>query len=174
MEKMRDDLMKALQAALDTGEVRERVDKGLHDLTCDISEMIEWAVKEDLARNLAWWVHDMAKKSVEAILRGSDDELRRYLSCERRAEDGTYTGWTGRSDWVGPYREREPHEHHPVIHGHLFENSAVSLRRQVVDAHPDLLKDERVRDLEDQVTSLVAQVTKLTREKEELFDRSVR
>ncbi len=42
-----------------------------------------------------------------------------------------------------------------------FETAAVELRKQVVNTFPDLLKSERVLDLEDQVSSLTAEVNRL-------------
>lgn len=46
-----------------------------------------------------------------------------------------------------------------------------NLRKQIVDAHRDLLVNERILDLEDQVKSLVEQVNKAKAEKEEMWQR---
>jgi len=86
----------------------------------------------------------------------------RWLSCDKR-------GYTGRSDGYNTRRSIE--EQHPVIHGKLFEQGCVRLRKGIVEAHRDLIASERILDLEDQVRSLVAQNNKLTREKEEMWQR---
>jgi hypothetical protein len=103
----------------------------------------------------------MASRAVEQIMEGNEDQMRRYLSCEKRDIDGRYYVSTGRSDSAG----------HPVIHGKLFEQGAVALRKKIVDAHRDLLVSERILDLEDQVKSLVAQVNKANAEREAIFQR---
>jgi hypothetical protein len=133
--------------------IKKAVDEIINDLEGDIM----YRMKDDLAHNLAAWCVDMAGHAVEAMLEGNEDQLRRYLSCEKRGEDGQYIGWTGRSD--GNYfGKREDREWHSVIHGRLFEQGAVALRKKIVDAHPEVLKSERILDLEDQVKSLVAQI----------------
>jgi len=53
----------------------------------------------------------------------------------------------------------------------LHEWAFIDLRRQIVDAHRDLLVNERIRDLEDQVKSLVAQVNKVIAEKDAMWER---
>lgn len=78
---------------------------------------------------------------------GDEDTMRTRLSCI----EGNWTG-----------RDRE----HPVIHGRLFEQGAIALRKQIVDAFPDLLKNERILDLEDQIKSLTSQVNKLNADME--------
>ena len=94
----------------------------------------------------------------------SDDQMRRYLSCDKRGEDGKYIGWIGRSDGYG-------NPSHSVIHGRLFEQGALELRKKVAQANEALLRDERIRDLEDQVKSLVEQLNKANAENERLRDR---
>lgn len=66
---------------------------------------------------------------------------------------------------------REDDEWHSVIHGQLFEQGAVRLRKEIVDAHRDLLVNERILDLEDQVRSLVVQVNKANAEKDAMWER---
>ena len=106
----------------------------------------------------------MAGRAVEALLEGNEAEMIRWLSCDRR-------GYTGRSDGYNTNRAIE--EQHPVIHGKLFEQGCVRLRKMIVEAHRDLITDQRILDLADQVRSLVAQNNnnKLAREKEEMWSR---
>ena len=104
----------------------------------------------------------MAQGAVEELLAGNVEMMRFYLNCEKRGE--AYSGWTGRSDgYTGPTSGLE----HSVIHGKLHEYGCLALRKKIVEAFPDLLKDERARDLEDQVQSLIKQLN----EKDDLIRR---
>jgi len=58
-----------------------------------------------------------------------------------------------------------------VIRGKLFETGAIELRKQIVDAHAELLKAERILDLEDQLKSLVGQLKKMEAEKNAMWER---
>lgn len=167
---LKDDLTACINDALE-GDAMARINKAIRDLSYDLQEHIECEVKDSLAGNLAAWVAEMAKRTVAAILQGNEQEMRRYLSCEKRGESGEYIGWTGRSDSNYWGRKRDDHEWHSVIHGQLFEQGAIRLRKEIVDAHRDILVNERILDLEDQVRSLVAQVNKANAEKEAMWER---
>ncbi len=169
-QDMRDKLTDILSAGV-SEDAMKHVKKACDSIIDDIEGDLMFRMKDDLAPNLAAWCADMAQRAVEQILEGNEDQMRRYLSCEKRRDDGQYIGWTGRSDYEGWGRKREDHEQHPVIHGELFEQGALALRAKVVNAHRELLVNERVLDLEDQVKSLVAQVNKANREKEEMWQR---
>jgi hypothetical protein len=107
----------------------------------------------------------MAKRTVEMLLAGNEDQMRRYLHCERGH-------WNGRSDGDSGWgRKREIYEWHSVIHGQLFEQGGVAVRKAIVEAHAELLKNERILDLEDQVRSLVEQVNRANTEREKMFER---
>ena len=131
-------------------------------------ETVKHATKQvrDLADYLVGYVEDMAKRTVESILQGNEQQMRRYLSCDVH-------GYTGRSDWSGAkwFAARKIDEAHPVIHGRLHEHSQLALRRDLVNAHRDLIASERIKDLEDQVKSLVAQVNKANEEKDAMWLR---
>jgi hypothetical protein len=170
-QTLADDLRRTIDAALSDAETDKAIKKRLDDVAYEFQWRVEGAIKDDLAGNLAGWVEEMAGRAVEQILEGNEDQLRRYLSCEKRADTGEYNGWTGRSDADYWGRKREDHEWHSVIHGRLFEQGAVALRKQIVDAHRDVLVNERILDLEDQVKSLVAQVNKANTEKEAMWER---
>lgn len=126
--------------------------KKVSEITNDIETDLDYRLKENMSANLAGWITDMAECAVSELLKGNDERMRSYLS----AREGYYTG-----------RDRD----HQVIHGRLFETGAIELRKQIVDAHAELLKSERVLDLEDQVRSLVSQVNKLEARNRELVDR---
>lgn len=138
--------------------------KEIEKLKHSIADDIEWRIKDELAMQLTGWVEQMAERAVEAMLAGNEAEMRRWLSCDKRGPDGKYIGWTGRSDGYGS-------PSHSVIHGRLFEQGALLLRKQVAQANEALLHDERIRDLEDQIKSLVEQVNKAEADKERMWER---
>lgn len=173
-DKIDDGMRKELEDILEsvfTEDVIKAATKKLNDVLAGLEDDFYYNLQDQSAHRLSHWVADMAGKAVEQILEGNEDQMRRYLSCNKRGEDGEYIGWTGRSDSETWGCKREAHEWHPVIHGKLFEQGAVALRKKIVDAHRDVLVTERIRDLEDQVRSLVAQNNKLEGEKEQMADR---
>lgn len=161
MSDDRDALQKALETVL-TDEALEPLKKKARDLADTIADSVEWSMKDYLAANLAHHVKEMAGRAVGALLEGNESEMIRWLSCDKR-------GYTGRSDGYSTNRSIE--QQHPVIHGRLFEQGCVALRKKIAEAHRDLIASERILDLEDQVRSLVAQNNKLEREKEAMWQR---
>lgn len=167
-------LRDAIQAALDdgfSGDALKSARKQIENLVYELQSDLEFNIKDNAAANLSAWVVQMAENAVEQLLAGNEDRMRRYLSCEKRGEDGEYIGWTGRSDYKGWGRQRSDAEWHPVINGRIHEQGALELRKKIVDAHRDLLVNERIRDLEDQVKSLVSQVNAKEREIDGYRDR---
>ena len=172
MNKIDKDLCKAFEQEIAKGLTETAVaalQKDLRKVADSFEDDFMWNLKDNLACNLTGYVADMAERAVEQMLAGNDDQMRRYLSCDKRGEDGQYIGWTGRSDGSGA--EKPIERQHPVIHGKLFEQGALLLRKKVAEANEELLKDERIRDLEDQVKSLVAQVNKANAERENMWER---
>ena len=153
-EQLRDDLTATLQAGI-TDEALKAIKKAADDIATRIQEDVEWRIKDELSGQLSCYVADMASRAVTALLDGNWQMMRRYLTCEQG-------GWNGRSDGAS-YAPKDTEQQHPVIHGELFEADCIALRRKIAEAHRDLLTSERILDLEDQVKSLVAQVTKLAR-----------
>lgn len=150
-DQMRMDIESAIDAAL-TDESLAGTKKSLGKFFDEFHSEFEDRVRSYMSYNFARYVQDMASEAITAMLEGNEDEMRRRLSCVEG-------GWTG--------RDRE----HPVIHGKLFEQGCISLRKQVVDANAELLKNERILDLEDQVKSLVLQNSKLEQEKQSMWER---
>jgi hypothetical protein len=151
MTDLRGKLTKLLESGF-RDEALAAAKKQITNLCCDLEMDLEYSIKSDLAYNLAGWVNRMAEDAVRAILNGDEELMRSNLSCC----EYSYTG-----------RDRE----HPVIHGKLFETGAIELRKKIVDAYPELLKNERILDLEDQVKNLVSQVNKAEREKNSMWER---
>lgn len=135
----------------------------MRDLADDMVSSFQYEIQDNMAENLSYHVKEMAGRAVEALLAGNESEMVRWLSCDKR-------GYTGRSD--GYHTNRPIEAQHPVIHGKLFEQGAVALRKAIAEAHRDLITNERIADLEDQVRSLVAQNNKLERERNEARERA--
>lgn len=131
------------------------VKKLLRSAADDFEETLLWRLREDMPAHLARVVQSCAERAIEAVLSGDEKEFRRWIS----AEPG---GWSGR----GPYPSGQTV--HNVIHGTLFETGALALRRKICEAHAEILKNERVLDLESQVASLVETINKQTAEIERL------
>jgi hypothetical protein len=112
------------------------VKKLIERITVEVEEQILYAVQDNMASNIAHNVATCAERAIQAVLRGDEDQFRRWIYADKR-------GYTGREK-AGE-----------VIHGKLFETSAIALRRKLVDAYPELLKDERILDLEAQVAALI-------------------
>ena len=134
-------LSDAIEAGM-TDDVMGRVKKKFREAMEDLEGDLDFGLKERLSSNLADFICSSAERAVEQLLAGNEERMRSYL----HAKDGGYTG-----------RDRD----HPVIHGKLFETGPIELRKQIVEAHADLLKNERILDLESQVAALVVQVNKL-------------
>ena len=137
IERMRE----AIQCAF-TDTLIDDAKKKVADAAATLEISLEYFIKESLADCLADYVAEMADRSMQAILNGDEEELRRYLHC-------------GANQWTG--REHN----HQVIHRQLFESGALALRKQIVDAYPELLKSERILDLESQLAAVVEENNKL-------------
>lgn len=174
MHKIDEELRNAFEQEISKGLTEKAIEglqKDLRKVVDSFEDDFMWNLKDNLAYNLTAYVADMAERAVEQMLAGNDDQMRRYLSCDKRGEDGEYICFTGRSDGAHYGRKREDHEQHPIIHGRLFEQGAVELRKKIAQANEALIRDERILDLEDQIKSLVAQVNKANAEKERMSER---
>lgn len=145
---IKDKVAAAVEAGFDD-RIIAQINKKLHDAYCDIQGSIEWELKSDIASNLASHISDYAQRTVEAILAGNEGETRRYLQCTL----GPYN-YNGRDrDLAWPYG---------------IEPGPIELRRKLVEAFAELLKTERILDLEaiiksreKQIADLHGQVAKL-------------
>lgn len=161
-DEMREQVEKIVSAGLSDDAIAA-FKKKVADISDDIQNDIEYQLTSRLVDYLGAFVAEMSGKVIDAILNGNEDEMRRYLSCDR-------AGWTGRSD-SAYWTRKDPAEWHPIIHGKLFEHGGIALRAKLVAAYPDLLKNERILDLEDEVKSLIAQVNKANAEKDAMWER---
>lgn len=135
-------LGESLEAAL-TPEALAKLRKKLTDAMVDIGDELEYNLKDSLANSLASHAESMADAIVTALLLGDEDRLRFYLKCPV----GGFTGRDGDKQYV--------------IRGELHESGGIEIRHRIVDAYAELLKTERILDLESQVRGLTSAVAKL-------------
>lgn len=159
-----DQAVEAFTEALEDGKRADfedprwkQVQKLLKDAATEFEDTLLWRLREDMPSQLASVARQAAERMIESVLAGDEKELRRWLNCD----SGAYTGRAGEG-----YYAHSQAEAHPMIHGKLFEQGAVLLRKQIVEAHADLLKNERILDLEDQLRSVTLQYQKLHAERE--------
>lgn len=128
----------------------ERFKSAKQKLMDEIWGELEYSVINRMSEVIESFVKNMASDVVTQILEGREDQMRRYLGLD---------GYTG--------RDRK----HEVINGTLFETGAIALRKKIAQAHKDLIQNERIKDLEDQVFSLVERINKKDSEIEILRTR---
>ena len=87
-----------------------------------------------------------AERFLERVLAGDDDAAMALLGDKSGSSRYMLNGPDKGKPWAN------------IIHGRLFESGGIALRRQIVEAHADLLKNERIADLESVVEGLTAQV----------------
>ncbi len=154
-ERLSEELDAAIQKGLSEESIKNFEKQLRESVQSVVFDDLEWTLKDELAGNLARFVHCMADEAVEQLLLGNADEMRARLKCSENH-------WTG--------RDRK----HSVIHGRLLESDPIALRREIAQAHRDLIESERIADLEAQVASLVEQITELELEKDQLQERLAR
>lgn len=100
-----------------------------------------------------------AELFLERVLDGDDDAAMALI--------GDKSGGS-RHELIG-YDHGKPWAH--LIHGQLFETGGIALRRAIVEAHAELLRNERIADLESVVDGLSQQVRELTDDLERCRER---
>ena len=157
-----DKVTAALQAGI-TDEALVSLKKHVEKLLWPIEDYIQFKIKEELAPQLADFVAEMAENTVDAILRGNEQEMRRYLNCNQYG--------ASRSTDQSAFFNCKIEEQHPIIHGQVHLHRCIELRKQIVEAHRDLIANERILDLEDIVKSLTAQVNEANRKRDAMWER---
>lgn len=92
-----------------------------------------------------------AQRFLESVLKGNEDAGKQLLGAgasSRYRMGGVSAG----EPWAS------------LIHGNLFQTTTMKLREEIVKAHADLLKSERINDLESIVEGLTAQVRDLQKQ----------
>lgn len=133
----RDDLRAALEVELAEADMK-KLEKQARQIADEISEVVFYDIKENMAQWLADHVSSTASACIEAILAGNESEARRKLGLRPEA---FYDG-----------RDFKPWFN---TNSKLHEATPVQIRRQIVEAHRDLITDARIADLESQLKLLV-------------------
>jgi len=115
---------------------------------------------ENLMDDELWNLQDYAASHIEEVAcQKAVDFIKRVLNGDKEASQAIFEcGDSSRYREIG-LDAGEPWAH--LIHGSLFETGAISLRRKLVEVHVDLLRNERIKDLESIEDGLTRQVRKL-------------
>jgi hypothetical protein len=131
-------------------DIQDAVDRIVDEEFERLDEYAEEHISQTAARR--------AEKFLERVLTGDDDAAMSLLGETAN----------GRHRTVGS--ESAPWAQ--LIHGTLFETGGIRLRRQIVEAHADLIRNERIADLESVVEGLTKQIHALTRNLEASQERA--
>ena len=131
-----------------------------------LKSVIEGIVEEEFDRLreyasefLSQTAASRAEAFLERVLNGDDDAAMALLGNKLGGDRCKKFGSDEGQPWVH------------LIHGKLFETGGIALRRKIVEAHPELLRNERIADLESVVDGLTQQVRKLEADLAECRER---
>lgn len=144
-QAIRDKVAAAVDAGFSEAVIAD-LKKKIDSAYCSLQDNIEWSLKQDIQDNLAHYVQNCARSSIEAMLEGNIAEVSRYLHCE--------PGYTRREyvqTWPSP-----------------FEPSPMALRRKLVEAYPELIEQQRILDLQATIKHLEAALAKAHKKISEL------
>jgi hypothetical protein len=100
-----------------------------------------------------------AERFLERVLNGDDDAAMALLGDKHGGSRYRQDGCNHGKPWAN------------LINGRLFESGGVALRRRIVEAHAELLRNERIADLESVVAGLTQQVRELIADLERCRER---
>lgn len=128
----------------------------------ELKKTIEGIIDEEFNRledyahdHISQVAADRAERFLERVLKGDEDAAEALL--------GDKNGW-------GRHRMQDGTPWAQLIHGRIFESGSLELRRKIVEAHADLIRNERIKDLESIVEGLTAQIKKQDNEIERMRD----
>jgi len=132
-----------------------RFKKALEEVFQDLfNEHHDW-LEDNAPANLRASAVERAKKLLTAVLEGDEETASALFEC----------GDSGRYRQMG-HDKGEPWA--CAIHGNLHLPKAQKLRQAIVEKHADLLKTERILDLESQVEGLRLQIVEANKRLERL------
>jgi hypothetical protein len=155
--------------------------KDVHEYGCEEAEKVASDYLDDTRKK-------QVKSAVESIVEDEfyrlEDRAAEFLEataaqrCEQFLERVLQGDENAAGELIGAKRHRyrsmgydEGKPWASVIHGKIFETDIMTIRRKIVEAHPDLLRNERIADLESIVEGLRAQIIKLEADNERLLRR---
>ena len=125
---------------------KEQIKGAIEELVDDEFLRLEEYADEYISQTAA----DRAQKFLERVLIGDDDAAMALVGDKNGGSRYKMHGTDDGKPWA------------QLIHGRLFETGGILMRRQIVEAHADLIRNERIADLESVVDGLTAQVRDLT------------
>lgn len=150
----------AIGEAMDTLREDKVYKAKMDDFVEEIYRAVEENFMDNLAVNVESRILQRCDYVIEDLLRGNLEMMKRYLKTE---------GFNGRSDHDNTFiANRAPSEFHPIIHGEFHENHMIELRKKIAEANAELIRDQRILDLEDQNKALLEHVNRVDRENERL------
>lgn len=144
-----DDRLNADVARLLTERTVSGLKKAINDALYPVWDNAIEALRSDTESNYHNVVIENTRKLLSDVLSGNNDAARTLFACD---------GY-------------DSSRYHTLIHGHISEPSDVKLRRQLVEAHADLLIDERIKDLNALVENLRKDIAQLENENHRLRNR---
>ena len=132
--------------------VRKAIDEIVEDEFCRLGEYAA-----DYVSGLAT---ERCKRFIEKLLAGDDDAA---LELFGSRDNGDRYRPEGMNDKGKPWSR--------LTNGTLFETGGIATRRKLVEAFPELLRDERVKDLESVVDGLSRQVIELQQQLDSAYRR---
>jgi len=126
------------------------------EITSAIESIIEdefYRLEEYAADHLQDISRNRAEGFINAVLNGDNDAASELFGAGNSSRY-RQSGWDAGKPWAS------------IIHGLLFQSSQMELREKLVAAHPDLLRNERIDDLESIVEGLTRQIRKLEKDLE--------
>jgi hypothetical protein len=137
-------------------EARVKQVKGFIDsLIDDEYERLREYADESISQTAA----ARAERFLEKVLAGDEDAAMALIGDKHGGSRRRIFGSDEGKPWAS------------LIHGRLFETGGIALRRSIVEAHPELLRNQRIADLESVVEGLTLQVRELTRDLENCRER---
>ena len=118
-------------------------------------DRLEEYASEYLSENAA----RRAGEFLERVLKGDDDAAMALLGDKHGGNRYRSCGYDKGKPWAN------------IIHGKLFLSGGMELRRKIVEANVDLLRNERIADLESIVDGLTQQVREVSAELERCRER---
>ncbi len=116
-------------------------------------------LEEDADDFISQTAAERAKRFLQRVLNGDGDAAMALLGDKLGGQRYRLVGCDKGNPWAR------------IIHGRLFETVGIAMRKAIVQAHPELLQNERISDLESVVEGLAAQVRELERERSTLYER---
>ena len=148
-EEFTSKLQSLMDAAIEKATL-EKFKDGLKSTLDQLIEDHEFWVKEEAGYWLTQHVSDLADRAICSLLEGNEEMMRRYIWCQ---------GYTGRD------------MEHRIRDSKIAEYGGMELRAKIVEAFPELLKNERILDLESHIRSLIEQNQRLETRCQEYIDR---